>query len=259
MSSQTPIPPSSNPVALPNPSSPPPPANYNSGRDTHAKGLPYEGMAPADPAHKDTTAKLLAEAEAAHMARANPIPARTADLLGNNNEPWRLFDPQAGSNVVILLDNSMSMTNDDKSFFARQEVARALQSMNAGKLFYVLFFHSGGYEGMPALSPLPASVENVRAMTNWLFSAGHRSGADPTKAMQRALGLAPAPDTVWLMSGSQLPEQAISNIREANAAVNAHVNTIGLYTHDGEEALRQIAGENRGAYRYIAPPNASPP
>jgi hypothetical protein len=153
----------------------------------------------------------------------------------------------------------MSMMTNGKSFSARQEVARTLQSMNASKRFYVLFFHSGGYEGMPALAPVPASPENVRAMTNWLFSVGHRTGADPTKAMQRALGLSPAPDTVWLLSGSQLPEKVIDNIREANASVNARINTVGLYTRDGEGAMRRIADENRGAYRFVPPTNSSPP
>jgi hypothetical protein len=256
LSSQTPIPPS-NSVASPNPTSPPSPATESSTRPAHGTYVPDEDTSPQDPAHKDATAKLLAQARAANMPRANPIPARTADLLGNESE--RLLNPEAGSNVVFILDNSMSMTNGGKSSAARLEVLRALQAMNAGQLFYVLFFHSGGYEGMPALAPLPASPENVRAMTNWLSSAGHRTGADPTKAIQRALGLAPAPDTVWLLSGSPLPDKVIDNIREANASVNARINTIGLYTQEGEEAMRRIADENRGVYRFVAQPTASPP
>ena len=253
-SNQMPIAPS---VAVPIPVSPPPPANYSSARETNSPWTPG-AEAPPDPANKDTTAKLLAEAKAANMARVNHTPSRTADLLGND-APSQLFDPEAGSNVVFMLDNSMDMTNSGRSSAARQEVVRALQSMSASQFFYVLFFHAGGYEGMPALAPLPASPENVRAMTNWLFSVGHRAGADPTKAIQRALGLAPAPDTVWLVAGGPLPDNAIDSIREANASVNAHINTIGLYTQDGEEAMRRIADENRGVYRFIAPPNASPP
>jgi hypothetical protein len=211
---------------------------------------------PPDPPNKDSTAELLAAAKAAATAPTLP---RTADLLGNDGGLGRLFDAQAGSNVVFILDNSMNMMTHGKSFSARQELVRTLQSMNLGQTFYVLLFHTGGYEGMPALGPLPATPENVHAMTNWLFSAGHRSGADPTKAMLRALGLAPAPDTVWLLSGSALPDKVIDSIREANASVNAHINTIGFYNRDGEQGLRQIAGENRGAYRFVPPPNPSPP
>jgi hypothetical protein len=199
---------------------------------------------------------LLASANAAVPSQDTPRP-RTADLLGN--DPDRLFDPDVGSNVVFMLDNSMSMMTNGKSFSARQEVVRTLQSMNASKTFYVLFFHSGAYEGMPAVAPLPASAENVRAMTNWLFSVGHRSGADPTKAMQRALGLAPAPDTVWLLSGSKLPDDVVDGIHDANASVKAHVNTIELYTQDGEAVMRKIADENRGVYRFVPPPNPPAP
>jgi hypothetical protein len=217
---------------------------------------PYIEALPPDPANKDSTAQLLAAANAAATAPTLP---RTADLLGNRSGPGLLFDAQAGSNVVFILDNSMNMMSDGKSFSARQEVVRTLQSMNPAKTFYVLLFHSGGYEGVPALGPVPATSENVRAMTNWLFSVGHRSGADPTKAMLRALGLAPAPDTVWLLSGSAFPDKVIDNIREANASVNAHINTIGFYTRDGEQGMRQIADENRGAYRFVPPPNPSAP
>jgi hypothetical protein len=202
---------------------------------------------------------LLAAARAAAPAQQTPVPARTADLLGNDSEPSPIFDPKAGSNVVFILDNSMNMMTNGKSYSARQEVVRTLQSMKADKSFYVLFFHAGGYEGMPSLGPQPATPQNIDAMTNWLFSVGHRTGADPTKAVQRALGLAPAPDTVWLLSGSQLPENVIDSIRDANMPVNAHINTIGLYSKEAEAALRKIADENRGAYRFVSPPNNSPP
>jgi hypothetical protein len=239
------------------PNAPPPLASESSGRDTHHKWVPDVYALPPEPSNKNSTAKLLAEASAADMGRVKPVPARTADLLGN--DPERLFNPDAGSNVVFILDNSMNMTNGDKSSSARQEVVRALQSMSASQLFYVLFFHSGGYEGMPALAPLAASRENVSAMTNWLFSVGHRTGADPTKAVQRALGLAPAPDVVWILAGSALPEDVVDNIREANSSVNAHINTIAYHTHDGEEAMRRMADENRGVYRFVAPPHASSP
>jgi hypothetical protein len=249
----------SNSVRPPSPRALPPLASYSSPKASRPRFVPDVDTWPQDPANKDTTAKLLAEAKAADMARVNPIPARTADLLGHDNQPWRWLDPEAGSNVVFILDNSFSMLTNGKSLFARHEVLRTVESMNAGSLFYVLFFHTGGYEGMPSLAPLPASPENIQAMTNWLFSVGHRAGADPAKAILRALGLSPAPDTVWLLSGSELPDNVIDNVREANASLHAHINTVGLYTRDGEEALRRIADENRGVYRFIPPPNASPP
>jgi hypothetical protein len=246
--------PSSPPPAVPgNPS----PATSASARVRHTRSLLYEDAPPPEPVNKDSTAALLAEAKAAGRGPDNPTPARTADLLGNDGRP-RVFDPETGSNVVFILDNSLSMMANGKSDSARQELARTLESMSASQNFYVLFFHSGGYEGMPSLGPVPASPENVRAMTNWLFNVGHRTGADPTKALQRALGLAPAPDTVWILSDSELPDVVVDNIREANAFVNAHINTVGFYSRAGEQGLRRVANENRGAYRFIPPPDAAP-
>jgi hypothetical protein len=249
--SQTPVTASTNAV------SPPPPARHAPAQSAHRTTAPFEDNWEPVPANKDRTDVLLAEAKAAGLVPVHPT--RTVDLLKNEGEHPPVFDASAGSKIVFVLDNSLNMVPYGKSVAARQEVARVLQSMNAGQSFYVLLFHSGGSEAMPSLAPLPASPENVRAMTNWLFSAGHRAGTDPTKAMQRALGLAPAPDTVWLLSGGPLPDKVIDNIRRANASVNAHINTVGLYTHDGEDALRQIAGENRGAYRFLPPPGGSPP
>jgi hypothetical protein len=214
---------------------------------------------PPEPPNKDSTAALLAAAREAGRGPDNPVPSRTADLLGNEGALARMFDAEAGSNVVFILANSLSMMTNGKSSSARQAVARTLESMNASQTFYVLLFHSGGYEGMPSLGPMPATPENVGAMTNWLFNVGHRTGADPTKAVQRALGLAPAPDVVWLLSDSEIPNQVVDNIREANASVNAHINTIGFYDRAAEQGLRLVADENRGVYRFIPPPNVPAP
>jgi hypothetical protein len=212
-----------------------------------------------DPANKNPTASLVAEAAKVSSPAAGPT--RTPDLLGGNAaaRPSRLFDSDAGSNVFFLLDNSTGMRTDGKSLMARAEVTRALEAMDAGKTFYVLFFHSDGFEGMPAPGPVPATPENVRATTNWLFSAGHTAGNDPTQAIRRAFGLVPAPDVVWLLSGGPLPSSVIDTIRVANTEVNAHINTVALYSRAGERVLRQIADENRGVYRFVPPPGEASP
>ncbi len=212
-----------------------------------------------EPILKPSTASLLAEAKEAGRGPESPGPARTEDLLGSNGSHQRVFDAEAGSNVVFILDNSMSMMTNGKSMAARQAMAQALELMNTNQTFYVLLFHSGGYEGMPSLGPVAATAENVRTTTNWLFNVGHRTGADPTRAVQRALGLVPAPDTVWLLSDSEMPDRIVDNIREANSLANAHINTIGFYAREGEMGLRRVASENRGAYRFIPAPNAPAP
>jgi hypothetical protein len=247
-------PPTETPAPAP-PSATGSPRRTTSSIQRHARPEPFVETPPPEPANKDSTAALLA----ANAAVPAQPPPRTAQLLRKDDALEHVFDTQSGSNVVFILDNSMNMLTNGKSLSARQELVQTLQSMNPAQTFYVLLFHSGGYEGMPSLGPVPAAPENVLAMTNWLFSVGHRTGADPTKAMLRALGLVPAPDTVWLLSGSALPDGVVDNIREANASVNARINTVGLYTRDGEQEMRRIADENRGVYRFVPPPNPAPP
>jgi hypothetical protein len=255
-SNQAPSPSNSSPTAASNP-----PADSASIGSIRKRPAVFEDTYPAlpEPTNKPSTTALLAASKEAGRGPDNPSPARTADLLGNNGAAERMFDPDAGSNVAFIIDNSMSMMANGKSVLARLAVARTLELMNTNQSFYVLLFHSGGYEGMPSLRPMPATPQNARAMTNWLFNVGHRTGADPTKAVQRALGLAQGPDTVWLLSDSEIPDTVVDNVREANASVNAHINTIAFCSRDGEPGLRRVADENRGVYRFIPPPKVNAP
>lgn len=187
---------------------------------------------------------------------AAPPPDDDGGLGGMTNEvPSHIFNsPGPASNVVFILDHSLSMKSNGKSAVARSELVNTLKTMNPAQKFYVLFFHSGGYVGMPTPGPVDATPDNIRAMTNWLFSVGHKWGSDPTAAVKRALDLVPAPDTLWLLSDGKFSAKAIAAIRDANDSLNAHINTIGFYSRQGEQTLRQIADENRGIFRFIPPP-----
>jgi hypothetical protein len=176
-------------------------------------------------------------------------------LDGMTNEvPTNVFNsPGPASNVVFILDHSLSMRNNHKSIVARHELVNTLETMNPAQKFYVMFFHSGGFVGMPTPGPVDATPENIHAMTNWLFSVGHKFGSDPTIAVKNALGLVPTPDTLWLLSDGKFSAKAVAAIRDSND-LNVHINTIGFYSRQGEQTLRQIAEENRGTYRFIPPP-----
>ena len=170
-----------------------------------------------------------------------------------------MFDSDTtGSNVIFMLDHSESMAFSGKSAAARKELLRNLQAMKPERKFYVMFFHSGGYDGMPTIGPdgpVEATPKNINYMTNWLFSEGHKFGSDPTKAIERGLGLVPAPDTLWLLTDGKFSQDVVAFVHTANDAVHAHINTIGFYSPEGEPVLRQIASENQGIYRFIPKPD----
>ena len=195
-------------------------------------------------------------------------PSGTAALLGTNllpditdtTPPTNIFDSAAtGSNVVFVLDHSTNMQNGGKSAAARQELLKHIKAMTPESKFDVLFFHSGGYDEMPGRGPLAATPENIGTITNWLFSVGHTNGTDPAKAVGRALGLGPAPDTIWLLAGDELSPAVVDAIRQTNALIRAHINTIDFYCHCAEQELRDIADQNHGVYRYVPPPDETSP
>ena len=236
---------------------------------------PYTPAPTPEPDIKPSTADLLATVKADAAAPSENGPTSTAALLGVDSGtatdiagastgttaatpsdlPRRSLPGMTSeTNVSFVVDHSLSMRRNGKTTRARSELLKILETLGPAKTFYVLFFHSGGYEAMPGLGPVPATPDNIRAMTNWLFSVGHRFGSDPGKAMRRALGMVPAPDTVWLISDGGFSKTAVQTIREANETVNAQINTVALYSAEGRQVMRQIADENRGICRFIAPP-----
>lgn len=156
---------------------------------------------------------------------------------------------QSGTNVVFVLDRSLSMRGE-KSMAARRELLTTLHSLGPNKSFYILLFP---YLAMPANGPLRATDDNINSMGGWLYSVGHRIGSDPTKAMTRALQF--NADTVWLLSDGKFSASAAKKIRQANDLVNAKIHTVGFYSREGEAILRQIAEENNGTYRYVPRPD----
>jgi hypothetical protein len=174
-------------------------------------------------------------------------PPRPATQETNFSNP---FDAQYGTNVVFVLDRSLSMRNNDKSVVARNKMVDTLRDLGTNKTFYIVFFP---YKPMPAEGPLPATEANINAMTNWIFSMGHAFGSNPQKAM--AKGLEFKPDTVWLLSDGEFSPNVPEEIRHANELAKATINTVGFYRREGETVLRRIAEENHGRYLFVPPPD----
>ena len=243
-----------------------------------APATPSQPAAPPLQVAKDTTAALLGDATPASPAAGEtkppappgtdaasqkPPPPTDAKTPGNptgagdgagggkKEEPPpepKAFDPLAGTNVMFVLDRSLSMRGE-KSVRARQELVNTLNKLGPGKSFYVMFFPEAA---MPTGGPLPATPQNIRSITNWLFSLGHAYGSDPTKAVEK--GLALKPDTLWLLSDGEFSAAVPAAIHTANVSAKTHIHTVGLYDGKGEKTMRQISGENGGTYRFVPPP-----
>jgi hypothetical protein len=216
---------------------------------------------PADASSGSTASQLAAlastDAKSAQGDSAGSTPGNDASdtdsaLTGkkpddDRSKLARPFDPERGSNMVFVLDRSLSM-HGEKSRVARRELVQTLQKLGPNKSFYVIFFPE---KAMPASGLLRATPENVQSMTNWIYSLGHAFGSDPTKAMLKALNF--RPDTIWLLSDGRFSDEVSSTIRLANENIHSQINTIGFYSQDGEGVLKQIAEENHGTYRFVPP------
>jgi hypothetical protein len=178
---------------------------------------------------------------------ASPTNAPDSNMNTNSANP---FD-QRGSNVVFVLDRSMSMKDNSKSTVARQDLVNTLRNLGTNKTFYVLFFP---YTHMPGTNPLPATKANIDSMTNWIFSTSHSIfGSNPDRAMMDAFKM--KPDTIWLLSDGEFSTNVVQAIDDANDPLHASINTVGFYSREGEPVLRKIAEDNHGTYRFVPPPN----
>lgn len=254
-------------TARPQPITPAPIAPAAAGQAS-----PGSDPAPTTPAPPGVTAELMADstsptnnqlidptmttnATTASATNTDNTSGGGGNAAGGGSEPesiaWRPFDPHRGSNVVFVIDQSLSMKGE-KSAAARREVLTTLQDFGTNKSFYILLFHSTDYDAMPAPGLLPATPQNIQSVTNWLFSAKHYYGSNPKKAMLRALDL--RPDTIWLLSDGEFPADARDIIHLANASIKAQIHTVGFFSHTGEDVLRQIAEDNGGTYHFIPSP-----
>lgn len=232
-------------------------------------GAPATGQAgaAASPTSSDTPAGGLAAnnsqpdmaAQTAPPAGANSGPgAPSGDLEGTNSTPVAqqstadlLQLDQYGSNVVFVLDSSLSMGGNDKSTAARQKLINALQNLGTNKSFSIVFFPN---TTMPAQALLPAVQSNIDLMTNWIFTTTSTNSlaSDSDQAVLQALKF--KPDTVWLLSNGALSTNALQRIHTANDPVHASINAMDFYSSDGAAVLRKLADENNGTYQLVPPP-----
>jgi hypothetical protein len=153
--------------------------------------------------------------------------------------------------VVFLVDQSYSMRGA-KGDAARRQLGDLVSALGANTSFYILFFHSSGFDPMPSPAPLPATPENVQAMLKWSSSVRHVFGSQPAKAVARAFDL--NPKTMWLISDGKFSKSAVDQITASNKTGRVEINTIGVHSPGGQDTLRDLAGKNGGVFRFVPAP-----
>ena len=156
-----------------------------------------------------------------------------------------------GVNVVYVVDFSGSMQGE-RFEAAKKELKRSIGSLPTKGSFLVIFFDEA-CDAMPPGELVKASSENKLNAYRWIAKASTRNGTDPAKALELALSLKPS--TIFLMTDGAFDEgPTMQVIAAGNQGSSTVINTIAFHERSGEAALKRIAADNRGDYRYVPPP-----
>lgn len=178
---------------------------------------------------------------------ANSKPPDTSATGASNSE----IQKTAPVETVFLVDQSYSMRGRN-SVLALEQLSDHLKSLSTNDSFYILFFHSSGYDAMPSQKPLKATPENIQTMLQWSSKVRHVFGSNPVKATGRALDFHPG--AICFISDGKFSKNAIDAITESNKTVRAQINAVNILSPKGEKVLRGISEKNNGIYRSLQSP-----
>jgi hypothetical protein len=164
-----------------------------------------------------------------------------------------------GTRFVFVIDSSISMWGP-RWIDVRKELIRSVRKLEKGQYFFVICFDTGaiamyGDDGI-AQDFAPAEEEHFRKLEAWLQEHTLGPGTRATTSLVQALKL--KPDAIFLLTDGEFQDNVLQTLRTNNRNKakkrKIPVNTIGFHSQLGAPLLSQIATENYGQFRYVAPP-----
>ena len=215
--------------------------------------LELQTRKPVKPAELD----LTAEPRATQLAAPTNDAPKKVSFFGSAG--------RVASNIVFVIDRSGSMAAGDAFSEVCLEMARSLSGMTAGQSFQVILFSTGDSpERFPAKRLAPATMQNKVRAARWLKkqSAGGGPQTDPTAGLEAAFAsLAktsrrkPGKIVYLLTDGVFADDQkVIAAISRLNKSRSVQINSYLYGSMDSRavNVMKQIAAENRGAFKYIS-------
>jgi len=170
-----------------------------------------------------------------------------------------------GNSFVFIVDRSNSMRGE-KLQEAKNELMYAVRRLSAEQKFYVIFF-AGWSEfmrfdphGVPAPFPVNATIENIVKLAAWVDWIQVEPWTNPFDGVKFAMEL--APDAVFLLTDGEFTDNGgtmrflrSQKSAKATGGANSKVafHCIAFHSRAGEPALRKIAEQFGGTYRYVPP------
>ncbi|MCA9285604.1 MAG: VWA domain-containing protein [Phycisphaerales bacterium] len=159
-----------------------------------------------------------------------------------------------GTRFAYIVDMSGSMETNQKWTLARQELERSVESLPDFAYFHVVLFSYG------AVVPDWQSgwnrarrLETLR-LHRWLSNIAPAGGTEPGPAFFEVFALDVLPDVLYFMTDGQIPSNTPMEVRRLNGrGKTVVINTIAFGDESGRDALRQIAEDSGGTYRFVSP------
>ena len=188
-------------------------------------------------------------------AQQNEVAADNLRLLYTKPEEGVSFfgTHTDGNRIVYLVDSSGSMGWGQRFQEEKDELIRSIRSLKPHIHFTVIFYDDAPHFPKP-LKMQPATKANIEAIAKWV--AAVRLGIENRMipALRNALTL--KPDTIFLLSDGMSdfdPDEICTSVRHLNAKAKARIHTISMHDLAGQRLMKQIAAENKGEYRHVAP------
>lgn len=204
----------------------------------------------------------------AQSLKSNGTPATNKFVMGAE-----FFGVKAtGNTFVYIVDCSPSMKKDGAFDAAKQEIGRSLRSMKPTQRFYLMFFGKeieriSMESGREEEYPIYATPANVQKAIEWLGrSVIQKEGWPPNDSLDKAIEM--QPDGIFMLFDGDTRSDVAKHLTKVNRTTDilsepgpkVPIHVIHFFQEEFATAMRKVANENGGTYRFVARPerNKSP-
>lgn len=161
-----------------------------------------------------------------------------------------------GKRFVFVIDSSTSMRGK-KWVRACRELWQTLAELSDDQEFCILFFdlktHLMFRRKPGELETIAATAENVKRVKRWASTVHLGPETLPMTALHCAIDL--DPDAIFLLSDGEFHDRSQFFLFDQNGSRGKEeavpVNTVAFTSEVGGQALKEIANENFGQFRFV--------
>lgn len=159
-----------------------------------------------------------------------------------------------GNRFAFVVDNSGTMKKG-RMETALLELMHSVDAMKGDQFFYVIFYSDQPYplfypESVPDM--VPATRENKRKLSDWLFTVELCQGGELNDAIDMAAGLSPS--AVYVLSDGDIVDSRIERLLKTADNRPFPIHTLGMTVRNPSHAanLATIAEAHGGGYFAVA-------